>query len=296
VLCSPGCGGQHGRYYNPQFNSLFSWVSNGTSNYNAGQLVLRHAMSHGLQMDFSYTFSKSMDMGSDTERSCVQCGANAESTFSWIVNAFRPAENYGVSDFDTTHLVTADWVYLLPVGRGQKFLQDPHPVVDALVSGWQLSGLTRWTSGLPFTVMAGNGWEVDWSQESAVVKTAPVKMHKHLNTTGAPEAFANPDAVLNGLPSGPPIRNPLPGEAGSRNAFRGDGYFGVDSGLSKAWKIYREQTLKFTWEVFNVTNSVRFDVNPLNSLQNQTSSGEFGVYGAVLTQPRIQQFSLRYSF
>jgi len=296
VLCSPGCGGQQGRYYNPQFNSLFSWVSNGTSNYNAGQLVLRHAMSHGLQMDFSYTFSKSMDLGSDTERSCVQCGANAESTFSWIVNAFRPAENYGVSDFDTTHLVTADWVYLLPVGRGQKFLQDPHPVVDALVSGWQLSGLTRWTSGLPFTVMAGNGWEVDWSQESAVVKTAPVKMHKHLNTTGAPEAFANPDAVLNGLPSGPPIRNPLPGEAGSRNAFRGDGYFGVDSGLSKAWKIYREQTLKFTWEVFNVTNSVRFDVNPLNSLQNQTSSGEFGVYGAVLTQPRIQQFSLRYSF
>ena len=296
VLCSPGCGGQHGRYYNPQFNSLFSWVSNGTSNYNAGQLVLRHAMSHGLQMDFSYTFSKSMDLGSDTERSCVQCGANAESTFSWIVNAFRPAENYGVSDFDTTHLITADWVYLLPVGRGQKFLQDPHPIVDALASGWQLSGLTRWTSGLPFTVLAGNGWEVDWSQESAVVKTAAVKMHKHLNTTGAPEAFADPDAVLNGLPSGPPIRNPLPGEAGSRNAFRGDGYFGVDSGLSKAWRIYREETLKFTWEVFNVTNSVRFDVNPLNSLQNQTSSGEFGVYGAVLTQPRIQQFSLRYSF
>jgi hypothetical protein len=296
VLCSPGCGGQNGRFYNPQFNSLFSWVSNGTSNYNAGQLVLRHAMSHGLQMDFSYTFSKSLDMGSDTERSCVQCGANAESTFSWIVNAFRPAENYGVSDFDTTHLITADWVYLLPVGRGQRFLQDPHPVVDALVSGWQLSGLARWTSGLPFTVLAGNGWEVDWSQESAVVKTAPVKMHKHLNSSGAPEAFANPDAVLNGLPSGPPIRNPLPGEAGSRNAFRGDGYFGVDSGLSKAWKLYREQTLKFAWEVFNVTNSVRFDVNPLTSLQNQTSSGEFGVYGAVLTQPRIQQFSLRYSF
>ena len=55
-------------------------------------------------------------------------------------------------------------------------------MVDALVSGWQLSGLARWTSGLPFTVMAGNGWEVDWSQESAVVKTAPVKMHKHLNS------------------------------------------------------------------------------------------------------------------
>ena len=64
-----------------------------------------------------------MDLGSDTERSCVQCGANAESTFSWIVNAFRPAENYGVSHFDTTHLITADWVYLLPVGGDRGFFR-----------------------------------------------------------------------------------------------------------------------------------------------------------------------------
>jgi hypothetical protein len=253
-------------------------------------------MSHGLQVDLSYTFSKSMDLGSDTERSCVQCGSNAESTFSWIVNAFRPRENYGVSDFDTTHLITANWVWKLPVGSGQEFAANSSRLVNAFIGGWQLSGLTRWTSGLPFTVMAGNGWEVDWSQESAMVKTGYVKMHKHQQANGAPQVFADPAAVLAGIPDGPPIRNPLPGEAGSRNAFRGDGYFGVDSGLAKSWLIHDRQALKFSWEVFNVTNSVRFDVNPLNSLQNQTSSGSFGVYGAVLTQPRIQQFALRYSF
>src|SRR5277367_7101096 len=98
-----------------------------------------------------------MDMGSDAERSCVQCGANSTSTFSSIVNAFRPQLNYGVSDFDTKHLITADWVYLLPVGRGQQFLQNPNPIVDALISGWQLSGLARWTSGLPFSVVAADG-------------------------------------------------------------------------------------------------------------------------------------------
>jgi hypothetical protein len=296
ILCSPGCGGQTGQFYTPQFNSLFSWVSNGTSNYNALQVILRHPMSHGLQMDLSYTFSKSLDLGSDTERSCVQCGSNVESTFSWIVNAFRPRENYGVSDFDTTHLITADWVYQLPVGSGQRFAGESSHLVNALIGGWQLSGLTRWTSGLPFTVMAGNGWEVDWSQESAMVKTGYVKMHKHQQANGAPQVFADPQAVLAGIPDGPPLRNPLPGEAGTRNGFRGDGYFGVDSGLAKSWTIHEQQAVKFSWEVFNVTNSVRFDVNPLNSLQNQTSSGSFGVYGAVLTQPRIQQFSLRYSF
>jgi hypothetical protein len=169
-------------------------------------------------------------------------------------------------------------------------------LLNALIGGWQLSGLARWTSGLPFSVIAGNGWEVDWSQESAMVKTGPVKIRKHLLANGAPEVFDSPGTVLGGIPNGPPLRNPLPGEAGTRNGFRGDGYFGIDSGLAKSWRIYRESQLKFAWEVFNTTNSVRFDVNPLTSLQNQTSSGSFGVYGAVLTQPRVQQFSLRYSF
>jgi hypothetical protein len=297
ILCSPGCGGHtNGLYYNHQFNSLYTWTSNGTSSYNAGQIVLRHPASHGLQMDFSYTFSKSLDFGSDSERSCVQCGSNAESTFSWIVNAFHPAENYGVSDFDTTHLVTANWVYQLPFGEGKAYASGSSHLVNALIGGWQLSGLARWTSGLPFSVIAGNGWEVDWSQESAMVKTGPVKIRKHQLTNGAPEVFDNPTALISGISQSYPLRNPLPGEAGTRNAFRGDGYFGIDSGLTKSWSVFREQQLKFAWEVFNVTNSVRFDVNPLTSLQNQTSSGSFGVYGAVLTQPRVQQLSLRYSF
>jgi hypothetical protein len=297
ILCSPGCGGKtNGVFYNHQFNSLFTWTSNGTSNYNAAQIILRHPASHGLQMDFSYTLSKSLDFGSDTERSCVQCNTAGETTFSWIVNAFHPAENYGVSDFDTTHLITTDWVYQLPFGTGKQFASGSGPLLNAVIGGWQLSGLGRWTSGLPFTVLAGNGWEVDWSQESAMVKNGPVKMRKHLNSNGAPEVFDNPATVLGGIPLGPPLRNPLPGEAGTRNGFRGDGYFGIDSGLAKSWTLYKENQLKFAWEVFNTTNSVRFDVNPLTSLQNQTSSGSFGVYGAVLTQPRVQQFSLRYSF
>ena len=129
-----------------------------------------------------------------------------------------------------------------------------------------------------------------------MVKTGPVKIRKHLQSNGAPQVFDDAAGILNAIPLGPPLRNPLPGEAGTRNPFRGDGYFGVDSGLSKAWSLYKEHSLKFAWEVFNTTNSVRFDVNPLTSLQNQTTSGSFGVYGAVLTQPRVQQFSLRYSF
>jgi hypothetical protein len=58
-------------------------------------------------------------------------------------------------------------------------------------------------------------------------------------------------------------------------------------------------TLKFAWEVFNATNSVRFDTNPVSSLgglNTQITSGTLGQYSSTLTIPRVQQFSLRYSF
>jgi hypothetical protein len=47
---------------------MFAQASIGASSYNAGQTTLRHTMSHGLQADFSYTFSKSLDLGSSAER------------------------------------------------------------------------------------------------------------------------------------------------------------------------------------------------------------------------------------
>ena len=91
------------------------------------------------------------------------------------------------------------------------------------------------------------------------------------------------------------VRYPVSGEVGPRNNYRGDGYFGIDSALRKTWPITERQQLAFAWEVFNVSNSVRFDTNPA-TFQNSFNRGNFGTYGATLTQPRIQQFSLRYSF
>lgn len=299
VYCYPGCGnGQNGRYVNQQFNSLYGWSSLGSSSYNAGQVTLRHALSHGAQVDFSYTFSKSMDLNSDAERQCVQCSGSGLgiTSFGYIVNTFKPKLNRAVSDFDTTHLITGDWVLLLPFGQGRHFFNQTGRAADAIIGGWQLSGLVRLTSGLPFSLLAGDGWQTNVSTESALVRTGPVKVHKHIQSNGSPEVFADPDSLIAGLSTGYPLRNPLPGEAGERNNFRGDGYFGLDSGLTKEWRLYEQHKLKFSWEVFNVSNSVRFDVNPLTSLQVQTNSGQFGVYGKTLTQPRVQQMSLRYSF
>ncbi|HUX46111.1 MAG TPA: hypothetical protein VMV57_15305, partial [Terracidiphilus sp.] len=261
--------------------------------YNAGQLTLRHPMSHGLQMDFSYTYSKSIDMGSDTERS-NEFGTTAANTgaFSEILNTWKPYLNRGPSDFDTRHLITADWVYQMPFGRGKRMLGNSGGVLEALVGGWQLTGISRWTSGMPFSFFEP-GWTTDWQIESYGVQTAPIKMRRHLDANGDPQFFDNPDAINNGLSTGSPERLPYPGEAGQRNNFRGDGYFNVDSGLDKTWKLGELGTLKFAWEVYNVTNSVRFDPASIGS---GLTGGNLGVAGSLLTVPRRMQFSMRYDF
>ncbi len=292
ILCYPGCGGKTGRYWPSQFASLYSWASIGRANYNAGQVVLRHAMSHGLQMEFSYTYSKAMDMGSDDERTVYSSstGTSVGSSFSAILNAWNPGLSYAPADYDIRHLVTASWVAELPFGRGKLLGSQASPGLNRIIGGWQLSGLGRWTSGLPFSVISGAGWGTNWLEKSNVFQTGSIATGTTILPNGAPDVFANPAAALANL------ANALPGEAGARNNFRGDGYFGIDARLAKTWKLSERAGLQFAWDVFNVTNSVRFDVNPLTSLQNLTTSGSFGVYGATLTTPRVQQLSLRFSF
>lgn len=285
VACAPAyCNGQTNRYFTPQYGALFVWNSLGNSSYNAGQIVLRHPMTHGLQFDFNYTLGKSLDLGSDTERTCQFCRGGV---FGPIISTWRPRDNYAVSDFDTRHLVTFDWVYALPFGQHYTGIR------RGFLGGWQLSGLTRWTSGLPFSILQSQNWATNWTQVGWLVQTGPVPLKKHISSSGAPQAFANPTAIQTGYLTGSPVRNGYPGEAGQRNPFRGDGYFGIDSGLSKSWTIREGQNLKFAWEIFNVTNSARFDVHSIN---NDASSGGFGDYSSTLTSPRVQQFSLRYSF
>jgi Carboxypeptidase regulatory-like domain len=297
-------------YWDEQFSSLFAWSSLGTSSYNAGQFIMRHPMTHGLQVDFSYTYSKSIDLGSDTERvnsqgttsttSAIPLGTST--VLSYIANPWDPGLNRAPSDFDLRHVITADWVYELPFGKGKTFANGASSWLDDIIGGWQISGLNRWSSAFPFSVIDSRGFTQNFLFNSNMVQTAPISSGLYMNA-GAPYAFANPSAVVAGVQITPdvaatltPMRFAYPGEAGSRNNFRGQGYFGIDMGLAKSWKLREEMNLKFAWEVFNVTNSVRFDTNTNTSLDNGSDDGSFGLYRRTLTVPRVQQFSLRLSF
>lgn len=289
--CSYGCpaNAPQNRFFQGQFSSLYAWSSIGISSYNAGQFVLRHATSHGFQGDLSYTLGNSIDLGSDAERSNETQGGSG----SYITNAWNPSQSRGVSDFDTRHLITANGSYLLPFGRGQALGTHVNRLTDLLIGGWQVASIVRWTSGLPFSLTEG-GFTTDWEIASFGVKTGNFKSKKVYNPGNIPNAFgtALANQITGSISTGSPLeRLPYPGEAGERNNFRRDGYFGADASLAKPFKITESQLIKFTWEVYNLSNSVRF-----NTVSGSLVSGTFGNYSTTLTTSRRMQFSLRYSF
>lgn len=240
--------------------------------------------SHGFQFDFNYTWSKSIDLGSDAERQNTWGGTG----FSTVINSWNIRQMRAVSDWDATHSINANWIYQLPFGKG-KWIGTNSGILDRIIGGWEYSGLYRWTSGLPFAIDNGLGnWATNWDFTGyAMLKGAAPKTGVYIGPDGSPMVFADPSATKGAF------RFAYPGESGQRNSLRGPGYFSIDMGLAKTFKLYENHQLKFSAEAFNVTNSVRFDPAYVNS---SLVNDDFGKFTRTLTRYRTMQFALRYSF
>ena len=291
----PGLLNGAGKYLNNQAISAFAWSSVGDSNFNALQASLRKQFSNGLQFDLNYTYSKSIDETSTAARVgfALVGYQNIGLVGSRLENAFNPNSQRSVSDFDLTHQINANWLWELPFGQGKRFAANAGSAANAVIGGWQLTGVGRWTSGFPFSVDVGQNWPTDWQYTGLAQLAGPkpkTGVFRHPN--GSVTLFADPAAAQ------ADFIIPFPGSGASRNVLRGQGYAGLDVGLSKRWRILETQSLQFTWQTFNVLNQVRFNAQGVGStvtsiLQAPT---QFGTYSSLLTQPRVMQFALRYEF
>ena len=198
-----------------------------------------------------------------------------------------------------THQFNTNWVYELPFGRGMKWGNGWNGPLNAIAGGWTLSGLARWSSGLPFIVQNGFDFPTNWELNGFGVLNPGAKPKTGVFTDcdGDPNIFAGIKCGASASPGDFVSTNwhfPFPGEAGNRNNLRGQGYFGIDVSVRKSWKLTERQTLSIAGEAYNITNSVRFDA--ANAFPTIDSAGSFGKYSNTLTRPRVFEFMLRYSF
>jgi hypothetical protein len=278
-------------FYQPQYGALAVYSTIGTSDYHGATISLRQRYKSVLTYDFNYTFSKSIDDVS---------GLQVDAPFTpFILNAVDQRQQRAFSDFDVRHVINANAVYQLPIGRGKTFLNDAPGVVNAILGGWQLSSIFRWNSGLPVEApLDFGGWPTNWNRRNYVVRIAPVEASPTRGGTSPANLFSDPAAVFHSF------RSSRPGERGDRNIFRYPGFVSIDMGLYKSWIMPwgENHKLELRWDTFNITNTQRltsvdgFTVGLDPFKPSATPNGAFGNFTAIQGTPRVMQFGLRYTF
>jgi TonB dependent receptor len=253
------------------------WRAEGVSTYNALQLQVTKRMSHGLQMNASYTYSHSLDEGS---------GLGAGLFFNGN-DPLKPKTAYASSDFDRTHVFTISYVYQLPTrAYASRF-------VDKAANGWGIQGVTVAQSGQPFSIIdfSGTAASIFFSADdfitNPILPLAPGVSPQKATQGGTDNAFTsgplagvrvpyvNPNSFsipfLQPGQSGVPPCGPTLGGGtvcdtqetsygnNGRNIFRAPFQTRFDVSVFKGFKFGERYALKFQADAFNIFNQPNFD-------------------------------------
>jgi hypothetical protein len=250
----------------------------GIASYNALQVHVEKRMSKGLQVGFSYTFSHATD-----EQSAMGLFYNGN-------NPLNLRSGYGSSDFDRTHVANFNYVYQVPDFFSKASWE------GKVANGWALEGLTIIQSGQPFSMIDYSGavasiyYSVYDGITNPIVPLANGCSAKSA-TTGASGAFTAvnpnrtflkascfgvpllaPGALGGAIPDGSNGSTPDLYEtnftSGQRNIFRQAYQRRADASLVKTTQLTERFNLKYTFDVFNLTNTTSFDVTTDNVSQN----------------------------
>ena len=280
-----------GGWFNPGQPDISYRGNQGHSDYVSVQFSLNRRWSRGVQLQASYTYSRSRDVQSDPltgRASQQQQGARRLSdptsfflAGSGFTRQFDPSSDYGRSDFDQTHNFVFNLVGQVPkVGRIPRFF-----------SGWQAGAIAGFRSGFPFSVFAENPSNADPNDFFTSIFHQPgsgVLLNNRADFLGANsgQAFlANHKEIPGGLLvlDSTKFRAPRSDEFGTspRNAFRGPGFWNIDLSVSRTFSVARlgEQTgIQFRADLFNAFNHTNLN-SPYGVLDNLSVPFGQALYG-----------------
>jgi len=260
----------------PQYTSVNLDVSTpgGFSSYNALVARFTKRFSNGLNLIVSYQWAKAIDDTSEAQ--------------SWEVGDAGPRDinnwalERSLSAHDIPQALAVTMFYDLPFGKGKAIGSNLNRVADALVGGWQLSGLMTFQSGIPIPMSApGNGFGFAYnppniSNFSAVSLSNPT-VHEWFNTT----AFSQPAPYTIG--SAPRRITQL----------RQDGTHNADISLIKSFSIWESLRAQFRADFLNIANTPQFSAP--NTFVS-SSNGSFGQVTSQANRPRAVQFGVKLIF
>jgi outer membrane receptor protein involved in Fe transport len=289
----PGVAGISANPAVPNYGTVTQIQNGAVSNYNGLSITLTKRFASWVSGHLNYTWSHNLD---ECSNGCIF--SYGDSTFGQINPLSLRANNYGNSDYDIRHNLTADFVLNPTIHRG--------PWANRLINGWQFSGKLFWRTGLPFSVSdnntalgngggalfatpLGSGWGQGGCGSGAAgdpgVATPCINANAYLNS-----------ALINNFTAWSPE---------TRNQLRGPHFFDMDVNLYRNFKLQERVNLGFGMQAFNVFNHPNFGL-PDAGLGDSTFgliSGMAGSptspYGTFLgfdSSVRVAQISARLTF
>lgn len=255
--------------------------NSGSSSYNAAQLSVSRRFSSGLALTGGYTWSKLIDNNSEIFASTGLSNGSL-SIIPHILGGER--NERAVSLFDRTHRAVFTYVYDLPFMREQK------GVLGHVVGGWQISGITTFETGVPFTVTNGadaNG--VGGNNDRPDLNPLGQKGVRAVPNATSPTGYVNPDA--NNAPIDPKTAQYIAVAAGSnrngtagRNTERTRGVNNFDFTVGKQIRLTERTNLQFRTEFFNLFNHPQYGSVSISPFSPATA----GPSANVITTPSGQ--------
>jgi hypothetical protein len=225
--------------------------SNGSMGYNSLQAVLQKRMTHDLQYQVSYTFSKCM---SD---STGYYGAweNALSASAYWQNVYDSRSEWAPCYYDATHVLTGYAIYELPFGRGKTLARDANKVVNAVIGGWTVSPLFTVRTGWPMPVYGAADQSGTFSRGSrADCNSIPrVTPDMPIQGAGGIQWFTN-----NGNFTTPAVGT-FGNCAPQLGSLRGPRYTNIDLSLHKNFQLSERFRLQFRTDFINAFNHVQLN-------------------------------------
>jgi hypothetical protein len=273
----------------PQYCGLLNNLpAMGSSTYHSLQIQARKNSAHGLTFIAAYTLSKTI---TDTDTALYYPSAS-------VVQDFynRKAEK-SIAAFDHPQSLKLTWIYSLPFGRGQRWLNSAGKA-DRLFSGWQITAIQQYLSGDPQTIYSSLSTSftpgIRADTVSGVAQTVPLKGLDVINGTPLlnPAAFVDPPSSPN---SGYPLR---PGTSGRYLPnVRGPAHQSEDFGIIKDTRISERVSFQIRADMFNVFNRTGRG-NPDTSLGDgyPADGGTFGLILGPMNGPRVIQLAARLNF
>jgi hypothetical protein len=270
---------------NPQFSTVNYYDNSFGSNYHSLQVQTTKRLSHGLTNQFTYTFSKAIDI------------SDGDGIFApRDLNHFQL--DRGRAGFDRTHIISSNGTYELPFGSGRPFLSNAPGWAQQIVGRWSMGAIFSFSSGAPLTITGNGGTLSNVGASNATILGAfpAIKMTPlaagfqyfsgiqanvaDTNTPGGTNASSFTNKVVLDASGKVLFKNADAGTVGNlgKNTFSGPGSIGLDMNLIKRLRISESKDFELRVDVVNILNHPNFGnpnvgINAANFGQITTASG-----------------------